>query len=277
MLTDKNLISVVIPAYQRPELLDKTLRSVFSQTLEGQVKVIVIDDHSPEPLSQHLMKNWRRVTWVRNKTNLGAWASRNQGFKLVKSKYVVFLDADDIWEKDFLEISQKKLKTSSLIGTTTLTQVVFDKKFPLSQKVKILALSAIKDFFQVFFFIFNHQEMARTAFYLCQLSHVLFKTKYIREIKFDGDYSHGGEDWKFMLEVTDHGQIGIIPRRLVRYRYHVASTTRLPIHLKLKWKSYKQIFPAVRKRHMKGFMITLLKYYVKIFEDAYNQSITKNT
>lgn len=262
----KPLVTVVIPAFKKPELLCLTLESVFNQTLPDAIKVIVVDDHSPDPLEKYLHKYKTRITLIRNKSNLGAWASRNIGAGRVESKYLAFLDADDIWLPDFLKTSISHLQKSKHIGSTAMPIPMFDKNYPFSQKIKKMFLLFIWDLFYRLYYYFNQGKLPRTAFYLGQISHFVFKTDAIKGIKFDRDYNFGGEDWKFMLEIMDRGSIGIINKRLVRYRYHPSSSILEPINLKNKWNSYKQLFPEIEKRGLHGVMIELLKRYIKTFE-----------
>ncbi|CAM3015070.1 glycosyltransferase family 2 protein [Halobacterium salinarum] len=98
----EQMISVVLPVYNQPELLREALQSVQKQSLEN-VEVVVVDDASEDAIS-HVVNEfgeWARL--ICHETNRGAAAARNTGIEHAEGKYVAFLDADDIWEPTKLE------------------------------------------------------------------------------------------------------------------------------------------------------------------------------
>jgi Glycosyl transferase family 2 len=87
--------SVIIPTYNRAELLRETLDSVLRQ--EGtDYEIIVVDDGSPEDLSQLAEEYRTRVTFLRQE-NAGPSAARNRGAAAARGEYLAFLDSDDVW------------------------------------------------------------------------------------------------------------------------------------------------------------------------------------
>jgi glycosyltransferase involved in cell wall biosynthesis len=92
-------VSIVIPHYNRVELLQQTLKSVFYQTYSNW-EVIVVDDYSTNECQetiQNFIDNEPRVRFIRKVNELkGASVSRNIGMRLAKGTYVLFLDADDL-------------------------------------------------------------------------------------------------------------------------------------------------------------------------------------
>lgn len=97
----KPLVSIIIPTYNRFELLTETLESVLQQTFQNW-ECLVIDDGSSENniknLSVYLKKD-RRFSFYQRKDYhkpKGANACRNIGIQESKGKYILFLDSDDI-------------------------------------------------------------------------------------------------------------------------------------------------------------------------------------
>jgi glycosyltransferase involved in cell wall biosynthesis/MoaA/NifB/PqqE/SkfB family radical SAM enzyme len=87
---EENLISIVIPAYNRPDYLKRCLASVKLQ--EGSnFEVIVVDDNSSENLK---FANKSCDIFIRNEVNLGASCSRNVGFLKSSGELILFLDSD---------------------------------------------------------------------------------------------------------------------------------------------------------------------------------------
>ena len=104
------LISVVIPAYNAEQFLDETLESVLSQTYENW-ECIIVNDGSTDS-TESVAKKWCekdsrfRLT---DKENGGPSSARNWGIKESKAEYIAFLDADDLYMPNFLEVCLETL------------------------------------------------------------------------------------------------------------------------------------------------------------------------
>ena len=111
-----NSISVVIPAYNAEKTIWRALNSVENQSLLPK-EVIVIDDCSSDQTKvvvREYMKNSRLM--IRHESqpiNYGAGSARNAGWILASEKYVAFLDADDIWHPNKLEIQFNAMENSN--------------------------------------------------------------------------------------------------------------------------------------------------------------------
>ncbi len=101
--TTDPLVSVLIPTFNRPDLLRLAVKSVLDQTLED-LEVIVIDDASAND-NRRLVEEFNddRISYVRHDTNKGLPGARNTGVRLARGKFVAFLDDDDHWMPDKLE------------------------------------------------------------------------------------------------------------------------------------------------------------------------------
>ena len=98
--------SIIIPYFKKKRFFKKTIQSIFNQTYQKFEVLIVYDDEDKKDLIfiKKLIKNDKRFKLIINKRNLGAGESRNIGIKMSKGKYICFIDADDIWKKNKLEI-----------------------------------------------------------------------------------------------------------------------------------------------------------------------------
>ena len=109
-MKNATLISVVIPAYNAGQFLDETLESVLSQTYENW-ECIIVNDGSTDN-TESVAKKWCekdsrfRLT---DKENGGLSSARNWGIKESKAEYIAFLDADDLYMPNFLEICLENL------------------------------------------------------------------------------------------------------------------------------------------------------------------------
>src|SRR5262245_27222824 len=97
-MSDKALVSVVIPSYNRAYCIAKTIDSVLAQT-HRNVEVIVADDGSKDDTRSVIERTYghdARVRYVQQ-TNQGVSAARNCGLREARGEYIALLDSDDVW------------------------------------------------------------------------------------------------------------------------------------------------------------------------------------
>ena len=95
-IADGSSISVVIPTYNRSNLLKRALSSVVNQTYPAH-QIIVVDDGSDESLSDSLRNLFPSVQFLRQE-NKGVASARNLGIKQSTGNWIALLDSDDEWE-----------------------------------------------------------------------------------------------------------------------------------------------------------------------------------
>lgn len=99
----KPLVSVVIPVYNRPELLVRSLRSVASQTVRD-LEILVVDDGSTLDIRPSLSQlDDPRIRLLQHPNRRGVSSARNTGMDAARGQYVAFLDSDDYWRDRKLE------------------------------------------------------------------------------------------------------------------------------------------------------------------------------
>lgn len=96
-------VSVIIPTYNRIAMLKEALTSVFEQTFEGTVEIIVVDDNSQDGTPQIIQEQYPDIHLIPCSENRGPAAARNKGIKTAQGRYIAFLDSDDLWEKEYLQ------------------------------------------------------------------------------------------------------------------------------------------------------------------------------
>ncbi len=96
-------VSVVLPTYQRPDMLKEALQSVISQTFED-FEVVVVNDGGPADAEEICKQAGDdRVRYVlRNHSGVSAGAL-NAGLHMARGKYIAYLDDDDLYKPDHLE------------------------------------------------------------------------------------------------------------------------------------------------------------------------------
>lgn len=93
-------ITVVIPAYNRYELLKRALRSVYTQTYQA-CEIIVIDDGSTDNTSK-IIQDFPSINYI-FQNNGGVSSARNLGIEHASCEWIAFLDSDDEWLEHKLE------------------------------------------------------------------------------------------------------------------------------------------------------------------------------
>lgn len=94
----KPTVSVIMPTYNREELLPRAIESVLSQTYKN-FEFIIIDDGSTDNTLQLLKKyadQDKRIRVFRNDVNKGIAYSRERGLNAARGKYIAIMDSDDI-------------------------------------------------------------------------------------------------------------------------------------------------------------------------------------
>ncbi|MCW3099423.1 MAG: glycosyl transferase family 2 [Chthonomonadaceae bacterium] len=135
-MTDKGLpsVSIVIPSYNVGRFLDTTLESIVNQTFTDW-ECIIVDDGSKDD-SVEIARRWaardprfKAVT----QTNAGPSRARNHGYGLISpsSRYVTFMDADDVWTPDALETLHTDLEQHpAAVGTHGLADMIDEQGKP---------------------------------------------------------------------------------------------------------------------------------------------------
>jgi alpha-1,3-rhamnosyltransferase len=104
-------VSVLIPSYNHAPFVERTLRSVFKQTLPPD-KLMVIDDGSKDDsvkIIEKVLKDCPFDSELIVRENRGLCATLNQGLSLSDSKYFTYIGSDDVWLPRFLESRVKML------------------------------------------------------------------------------------------------------------------------------------------------------------------------
>ena len=113
------LVSVIIPFYNRIDLLKSSMKSVIDQTYKP-IELILIDDYSSEAFDKSIINDYSsgdfRIKLIRNERNLGPGLSREVGRLIAKGDFLAYLDSDDFWHRQFLEKLVNHLDSNEKAG-----------------------------------------------------------------------------------------------------------------------------------------------------------------
>lgn len=109
------LVSVIIPVYNASQFIRKTLLSVFDQTLQD-LELICVDDGSSDNslgIISEISHEFDRPIVTLRQSNAGCAAARNYGARHASGRYLAFLDQDDVWYPQKLELQMSVLERDS--------------------------------------------------------------------------------------------------------------------------------------------------------------------
>lgn len=94
---DGSLVTVIMPVFNNENTIPYAVKSILNQTHQN-IELIIVDDCSAdttELVCKNLMNEDKRIKYLKNKQNSGAYISRNNGLKIAKGEYITILDGDD--------------------------------------------------------------------------------------------------------------------------------------------------------------------------------------
>lgn len=107
-------VSVIITAYQHARFISDAIGSVLAQTYPDD-ELIVVDDGSTDGTREIVTNYGNQLVYIYQE-NRGSAAARNSGIRAATGEYVAFLDADDVWLPNKLELEVKFLDAHPSIG-----------------------------------------------------------------------------------------------------------------------------------------------------------------
>ena len=112
--TASGLVSIIIPTYNRAQLVDRAIRSALAQTYRP-VEIIVVDDGSTDDTARVLRAFGNKIQVIRQ-PNQGRSIARNHGLETATGDYVAFLDSDDVWAADAMAAEVEVLNANPQAG-----------------------------------------------------------------------------------------------------------------------------------------------------------------
>ncbi len=115
MSNNKPLVSVIVPTYNRGHYLELTLKSIVQQTYTN-IEIIVVDDGSVGIENQDICNKFTNVKYVKIDNSGGPCRPRNIGISKSKGTYVAFVDDDDIWHPEKIDLQVDILENNPDFG-----------------------------------------------------------------------------------------------------------------------------------------------------------------
>jgi len=128
-------ISVIIPVYNAEDFVGEAIESVLKQTVKP-LEVILVNDGSTDASVEEIKTYIPDVKLI-NQENKGIGGARNTGIKNAKGELFSFLDSDDLWTEDHLEILLSAIQQDENISIVSgyVEQFLNEKNEELSNRI----------------------------------------------------------------------------------------------------------------------------------------------
>lgn len=117
-------VSVVIPTYNRAQMVVRAVESALRAVAPGD-EIIVVDDGSTDRTDLALKKYAGKIRYIKT-SNRGAGPARNRGIEVAQWDWIAFLDSDDEWMDDHLRLHRALLAKSSVLFSFSNFDVHYD-------------------------------------------------------------------------------------------------------------------------------------------------------
>jgi teichuronic acid biosynthesis glycosyltransferase TuaG len=213
-LLENPFFSIIMPAYNAADYITEAIESVIAQEFLNW-ELLVIDDGSTDETQEIVNGFIEKDTRVKlySQPNQGLAGARNTGLRNAKAEWIAFLDSDDIWLPQKLQVQYKTLQSVK-------ADVVFSNGYTLFEG----NLKPGIYHFEVLYGLFSgdtaYKELLKQNF--IPVLSVIVNRLWIERIGLqDEDVTSGSEDWDYWLRLAKAGATFYgIEERLFIYRVH---------------------------------------------------------
>lgn len=250
-------ISVIIPYYKGKEYIAEAIRSVQDQS-ESDWELIFVDDGSPDDgrlIVERLASRDRRINVVRQR-NAGVSSARNAGAALAdsRSRYLLFLDQDDVLEANALGVMALYLEQHQEVGAAYFAASTIDCRGNLVQQAvpAFRCTPGPRGWRQL---APGHAETPLVS--LMAAHHAVPSTTIFRRCVFqrtggwDESFQHAFEDQDLVWRAALVAPVHYVPIPVVRKRDHASNASKQPLlrghrQLRHKWWRGAHLPPELR-------------------------------
>ena len=205
---EKPLVSVIIPNFNYSNYLGQTIESVLAQTYDN-IEILVVDDGSTDN-SVEVAKQYSNKIRLICQSNGGVSSARNEGIRNSRGSFVCFLDADDFWERNKLELQMNRaLETNS--GLIYSGYLECDANLSVIREI----LPVFQGYCEGFY-----RRRPGSAIALLGTSTALIRRDVIDLVGTFDTTLNTSADWDYLRRVSKFTDFAFVPSPLVRYRRH---------------------------------------------------------
>lgn len=223
-------VSVIIPTYNRAELLKRAIDSVLRQTYNDYELIVVSDGSNDQTDKVVAAYTDPRIMYLKHEKPKGASATRNTGIRIAKGKYVAFLDDDDEWLPQKLEIQVPIIeKSSSKVGLIYAWMEYYEN----GKSIKIHTPSIKGNVFE--------EMLDKQAIGGCPT--IIIKREVIERIGYFDEHLLRGNDGDYWRRITKFYNVDYVPRILAKI--NIDSENRISENT---WENIQNAINGYKKR-----------------------------
>ncbi len=228
-------VSIIIPTYNCAKYITGAVESILAQTYKDY-EVIIVDDGSTTDNTKEVLTPYTKKGLVKYiyQENSGVSAARNKGIKEAKGEYIAFLDADDIWEPEFLQtFSMYWDKYDFLMCDNYRTECDKDNNV-ISREIQKRPRDLQED---LLYFLLKHGGIGSP-------DRVMIRKDFLKKhaIAFDESLPFR-EDKDFYVQIAQaKPKVKIIEKPLVTYRIWNDGRVNATRRIGIKWIEYEMYF-----------------------------------
>lgn len=198
-------ISVVVPAYNSQSTILETIDSVLEQTFTD-FELIVINDGSTDRTLKLLETVQDKRLKIYSYPNGGLPAARNRGIVRATGEFISFIDADDLWTPDKLELQLQALQTNPQAG------VAYSWTICMGNNGKSFH-PGVSESFQG-----NVYPNLLVGNFIASGSNVLIRKQAIESVGYFDESLKSCEDWDYWLRLAPKCEFAVVPKPQIIYR-----------------------------------------------------------
>jgi glycosyltransferase involved in cell wall biosynthesis len=214
MMVKLKKISVIIPNYNYARFLDQAIQSVLKQTY-GNLELIVVNNGSTDNSLKVVEKYGSQILLI-DQANLGQSGARNSGLSVAKGDLVAFLDADDFWEPNKLEIQIQLINESTQLVYCGIRQF----EDPGDNNKRVLLPKYRGDCSN------NFIDLPGASIVLSGESTALFSRDLLEKVGFFDAGLNSTAGWDFLRRCSRLTNFDFVNQPLVNYRLHASNMSK---------------------------------------------------
>lgn len=198
------IVSVIIPAYNAEKTILATLESVQKQTF-SDIEVIVIDDGSTDRTVELTDTVQDSRVKVFSYQNSGVSVARNRGIECAIGDFITFIDADDLWTSDKLQLQLEALQKNPDAGVSYSWTTFIDEKGNVLYKQEPV------------FHEGNVYLQLLVENFILNGSNVLIRRQFVESVGGFQALLKYAEDWEFYIRLSTLCTFVLVPKHQVIY------------------------------------------------------------
>jgi len=253
-------VSVILPCYNGDKFIRETLESALYQTY-NDIEIIVVDDGSTDD-SKAIIKSFSDpcIKYF-YKENEGVSVARNHGIRFSKGKYIAFLDSDDLWLPEKIELQLKEIERQKDIYFVCSGFYLIDSRGQVLDKIKVKNSTNIL------------KDLLLDGNIIGPPSSVLVKREVFKSIGDFDPFLSTSADWDLWIRIAQRYPLAYIDKPLIKYRIHEAgmhhnirvfeNDVSKTLYKFFNSLSLNDEFGTIRKRAMANAYMVIAKSYFK--------------